>query len=253
MEAAKVDGSLDKQCCGCSERFSSEEELRAHSEKTHALEPSPSTEARPFQCGICYRWFKSARGVLDHRSDRRNRHYQCATCGQRFSRPSRLAVHENLHSKAKAFACDQCGETFHNLYARRVHIRKSHGGAVKDGPVTTGNECQQCGKSFRSASYLKSHQKLHANEAPHKCTVCGAQFKLPVYLKWHMKIHSGTYSCNHCNLAFKGPFDLREHQNRHIGYKEFVCTSCDKNFYTKKELNKHERRTHERKPKAAKS
>lgn len=75
-------------CCGCREGFASKEELERHSKEVHAQRPKvyyydeDSTE-RPFECGVCFRRYKSARDLRGHQ---RFVYYEkvhvCELCGK---------------------------------------------------------------------------------------------------------------------------------------------------------------------------
>lgn len=49
--------------------------------------------------------------------------------------------------------------------------------------------CNQCGKTFHRAYYLKEHARSHTNERPFECTICGKTSTTKTNHNKHLKIH----------------------------------------------------------------
>ncbi|CAL1530490.1 unnamed protein product, partial [Lymnaea stagnalis] len=59
-------------------------------------------------------------------------------------------------------------------------------------------KCSVCCKAFTCSSHMRSHEKLHSGEKPHRCDICGSKFTKRSSLKKHLKrTHSvqNTPSC----------------------------------------------------------
>lgn len=47
--------------------------------------------------------------------------------------------------------------------------------------------CQECGKSFQLASYLRKHLLRHSGVKKFHCVICNKQYAQPVDLRLHLK------------------------------------------------------------------
>lgn len=80
--------------------------------------------------------------------------------------PGNLECHLRIHSGERPFCCSQCHHTFGQKAELHRHML-SHSGSGG------GFLCSYCGKSLRDPHSLKSHERLHTGERPHRCSVCG--------------------------------------------------------------------------------
>ena len=97
---------------------------------------------------------------------------------------------------------------------------------------------EACGRTYNSVSSFRKHQAMHsAEEGQLDCKICklvlssrvsgdvesGVKYNKPLQeeLINHLKVHAGSRSV-------KGSVD-----------KKFVCTQCDKRFFTRKDLKRH--------------
>ncbi|XP_058173582.1 zinc finger protein 345-like [Anopheles ziemanni] len=227
------------KCCGCCTQFRTEKELLYHSRSVHAPWAPPPAQGRPFQCKTCYRSFKTAGNLKTH-VDSKKYSFQCTTCEKQFSCYSSLIRHEKLHNKTTR-PCKYCRETFSNRFELRKH---EYGVHKEERANLLQHVCSVCGKTFRSADYLRIHTKLHADATPYKC-FCGAQFKLKVYLTSHRKtVHNEGHTCKYCKKSFPYASLLKEHENQHRGNKEIQCEFCGKEFYTSSSARHHMQKVH---------
>ena len=95
----------------------------------------------------------------------------CRTCGKTFADERILKSHEaTVHDKS-SLTCSVCGQQCATQRALRRHVA-SHDGAAK--PRVS---CDECHKTFTSASTLYHHKRaLHGTGKPYECTQCGARF-----------------------------------------------------------------------------
>ncbi|XP_063709463.1 oocyte zinc finger protein XlCOF15-like [Culicoides brevitarsis] len=112
--------------------------------------------------------------------------------------------------------------------------------------------CHECGDTFATKSYLKTHVKIvHKKIRQHKCPDCGKQFSVKSSLNRHtMQIHSKLkpYECRHCNLAFSDYTTRHKHEKAvHDQERSFKC-ACGKAFAYANVLKAH-MRTHDKEKK----
>ena len=106
----------------------------------------------------------------------------CEDCGQRFSYPSQLKSHLDVHSKSKLFKCPSRG----------------------------------CGKVFKHSITLKWHQEKH-NKKEYKCPNCPYITDLKHYLKDHLtQSHGPVLVCefyvNGCDYTTHYRSSLTRHE-----------------------------------------
>ncbi|KAM9797006.1 uncharacterized protein ACBT44_017321 [Syngnathus typhle] len=112
----------------------------------------------------------------------------------------------DLKGDNKPLICTECGKAFIQRGNLNRHMRTHNGGK----PFA----CSFCSKSFTRKSDLKVHvQAKHTGEKPFNCDICAKKFPVKKYLMIHMRTHSLD--------------------------KYFVCSTCDRNFATKVELEAH--------------
>ncbi|XP_007457527.1 PREDICTED: paternally-expressed gene 3 protein-like [Lipotes vexillifer] len=85
------------------------------------------------------------------RDQAKDKHYECATCGESFPSQADLQEHMRIHEKDKPY---DYGATF-------VHTSFLTEPPKRDSPFY---ECKDCGKSFIHNTVLTKHQKLHLEE-----------------------------------------------------------------------------------------
>uniref|UniRef100_A0A8C6AFZ8 C2H2-type domain-containing protein n=1 Tax=Monodon monoceros TaxID=40151 RepID=A0A8C6AFZ8_MONMO len=85
------------------------------------------------------------------RDQAKDKHYECATCGESFPSQADLREHMRIHEKDEPY---DYGATF-------VHTSFLTEPPKRDSPFY---ECKDCGKSFIHNTVLTKHQKLHLEE-----------------------------------------------------------------------------------------
>jgi KRAB domain-containing zinc finger protein len=88
-------------------------------------------------------------------------------------------------------------------------------------------------KSLILKMYLV-HQVVHTDDRPHGCNLCSKQFKSTQKLKQHVKVvhtkRTKEFTCLECNKAFFTKSDLNRHQNIHNREGFSKCYFCYKKF-----------------------
>lgn len=96
-----------------------------HHLKTHS-------DARPYQCPLCPKAFKTAVSLHGHRKTH-TKPFPCAECGRPFgslyqARKHLEQVHQQQHGGGKAsHGCGICGAVYGRAAALKEHLRDVHG------------------------------------------------------------------------------------------------------------------------------
>lgn len=111
--------------------------------------------------------------------------------------------------------------------------------------------CQLCGVEYCRKANLASHMRIHTGESPYCCTFCGKAFRRSDHLKMHVKIHTGErrlrpklFVCEQCGMKFGCSKSLQDHMWKHSGERPFACSVCEKRFFNKGVLVRHENDCH---------
>ena len=110
------------------------------------------------------------------------------------------------------------------------------------------HHCEQCGKGFGKAMYLKLHMAVHSDDKPHSCSTCHKKFAFSASLTNHAKSHLLSKTCSICGKSFATAYYARSHMRLHSGVKQHKCRYCDAAFHYNSKLMDHISRCHSNKP-----
>lgn len=93
------------------------------------------------------------------------------------------------------------------------------------------NECNFCGKVFRTEVQLLQHSKTHApdeEQRKHGCTICDWVFKTRKALSIHLKTHlpddeKQSFECKFCDKVFKSRSGRDKHKFKHLSEEKVCC------------------------------
>ncbi|XP_062330596.1 zinc finger protein 646 [Osmerus eperlanus] len=113
----------------------------------------------------------------------RTKGFPCKHCGiVRSSMPS-LLEHMESHSQLdedRRFKCEQCGRGYRHAGSLANHKKTHEVGSF---------QCHICQRSLSNALALKSHIRIHTSQKKHSCVDCGKAFRLATQLATHEKVH----------------------------------------------------------------
>lgn len=226
---------------GCSNTFVTRQKLKVHL-LNHAEDP------RPFQCTVegCGWAFATSYKLKRHlQSHDKQRPFECTVegCDRRFTTVYNLKAHIKNHKQDNAFACEICNESFRSATKLASHQR------VHFEPQRP-HKCEfpGCEKTFMTFSALFSHNRTHFREIGHfACTFPGCEktYDKACRLKIHLRSHTGErpFVCDSegCVWSFTSMSKLLRHKRKHDDDRRFVCTEegCGKSFTRAEHLKGH--------------
>ncbi|KAE8277511.1 hypothetical protein D5F01_LYC24537 [Larimichthys crocea] len=194
-------------CEHCGKAFARRPSLRIH----RLLHCSRMIYTQPpkVQCTVCPKLLANSGSLRNHmKLHTGEKPHVCQHCGKCFSQKGNLECHLRIHNGEKPYPCTECDQSFSQKPELRRHMFSHTGG---------GFLCSYCGKSLRDPHSLKSHERLHTGERPHRCPVCEKGYTLATKLRRHIKsshLMEKPYSC-HCGASYTVRQSLLRHQAQH--------------------------------------
>ncbi|XP_038557389.1 oocyte zinc finger protein XlCOF6-like [Micropterus salmoides] len=194
-------------CEHCGKAFARRPSLRIH----RLLHCSRMIYTQPpkVQCALCPKLLANSGSLRNHmKLHTGEKPHICQHCGKCFSQKGNLECHLRIHNGEKPYPCSECDQSFSQKPELRRHMFSHTGG---------GFLCSYCGKSLRDPHSLKSHERLHTGERPHRCPICGKGYTLATKLRRHIKsshVMEKPYSC-HCGASYTVRQSLQRHQAQH--------------------------------------
>ena len=191
-------------------------------------------------CVTCGKTFADERILKSHRvTVHAKSNLTCSVCGENCPTQRALQRHVVSHDGAAKprVSCDECEKTFTSASTLYHHKRAIHG---SEKPYV----CTQCGARFNFNHSLKLHVLKHAGRRPHQCPTCGKSYLTSSHLKYHIDaIHSETkrFVCNVCHKSFSYKTSYKLHRRLHTGDRPFICPTCGKGFVTGGALREHQK------------
>ena len=204
-------------------------------------------------CQICGKHF-TRKSDLKRHVDSVHRgiiNFRCESCHKNFKRKSDLKRHtETIHRGSISFPCESCGKNFSRKRDLKRHTELIHEGSINF-------QCQFCGKNYTRKSDLKRHtDAVHEGEdfrseafrndqeiiSNHLLLPSSAGFlNTNDFENVHeeLKVEVEEQQQEHCAKSPPSPAPCKNGVHKGPKSKLIRCESCDKNFRTKRNLNKH--------------
>ncbi|CAL8264191.1 unnamed protein product [Arctogadus glacialis] len=190
-----------------------------------------------FPCKQCSLVCSNMPSLLEHMEthlqDDEDRKYKCDECGRGYRHAGSLANHKKTHETG-SFQCQICGKENSNTLALKSHLR-SHTSQKK-------YACMDCGKAFRLASQLATHERVHLSkhvkEQAFRTVEDDCEESDPQEEEEELFEQSVENSPEEDE---NGPPD---HASDDPGDRPFRCDLCDKSYIHYRSLTNH-KRTHQ--------
>ena len=217
-----------------------------------------TTGKKPLTCKVCG-WHFWSRQALDGHEKSHKAHHP----------PENLTLSIGVQRKAKSKDLNVAtGTQNHHTIKKIIELD------AKKGFDKTGNRypCLVCGRRLQDPKHLKYHEYLHTtNKKPLECRYCGHCYFEPASLRYHAKSCSRNvdakavkvssqheskgkpkvknnkqgqpFKCSFCNREFRGPNELKVHENLHDrGNDALSCQVCGAQYRyrSKDQFKKHQ-------------
>ena len=136
--------------------------------------------------------------------------------------------------KSCANQCDQCGKYYKTPQTLRYHKM------LHSEPKCV---CSICMKIFYNPSLLSVHRRKEHCNKEYKCQLCDCDFQFLRQLDKHLSTKHGPkrfkFEFQNCNKSYIDKHGLTRHQILHTGLKPYTCDICGKSCNTKGDLKSH--------------
>ena len=240
-------GERPYQCPQCSSAFADSFKLQRHI-RVH-------TGEKPYQCSFCNKSFSQSNSLKSHVKIHTNQKevIPCELCDSTFGRKTDLTIHVGkLHSNTGPHFC-QCGLQLPDRYSLKIHKRTHRGEKFL--------ACSQCSYTTSVKKHLDSHYLVHTGLKPFHCPVsdCGQSFRQASLLSRHRRLHHDPgyvppvpgvrpWACSRCEKTFRREGNLVRHLQTHGVQRQLNrnCDLCHEGFTSTYLLKKHWRTHTER-------
>ncbi|MEQ2182862.1 hypothetical protein GOODEAATRI_026652 [Goodea atripinnis] len=153
------------------------------------------------------------------------RPFKCTLCGKAFRDKDKLDLHLRVHGRdAYTFSCHFCTKSFVSDSALEDHLLVH--------TESRSYSCLLCPETFERLELLKDHVEVHSVDGYFTCPSCKKTFTdfIQVGSNSSTLVLEKIFQCPDCEKAFCRPDKLRLHMLRHSDRKDFLCSTCGKQF-----------------------
>lgn len=164
---------------------------------------------------------------------------ECAwnACNTKYATQTKLADHIKTHTKEKIMGCTSCNRLFSNKTKFCDHRRRQK---TQLSTALQTYQCSQCVKLFPTERLLRDHIRSHVNH--YKCTMCDMTCSKPSILAKHIRfkhIDFKPYKCSKCDKRFVEKYNLNTHLKTHEEENPLKCYLCDFECRSKVGMDNH--------------
>ncbi|XP_061765196.1 zinc finger protein 646 [Nerophis ophidion] len=174
--------------------------------------------------------------------------FPCEQCGLAFPNMPALLEHMDTHldqDEERKYKCDVCGRGYRHAGSLTNHKKAHDVGSF---------QCSVCGKDNPNALALKNHMRSHTSQKKYACLECGKAFRLATQLATHERVHlvlqekcedveNENSDSEDKTEVFNPPCDTTDDGDGD-GDRPFKCDLCDKTYIHHRSLSNH-KKTHQ--------
>lgn len=260
-------------CAACNVDFESRMHYLTHLKNVHK-------DDKPFKCPQCARTFARRSDLRKHTIVHTGiKPFTCKVCFKSFSRNTNLSKHMRIHSGHKLFSCKKCHKKFlskadlgkHSVYhtkakTKKAQISKKNSQKTVETNINgedvhseiplnndngneenmvisvdpfTDNTFQMDDDQISNSSRLSDQnvsydQMISASQQDEYYSNDPQENSIQIS-------PSRPFACSSCQKTFMRKRELDRHILTHTGMKPFKCSKCDKSFGRKDKLVRHAR------------
>ncbi|KAK9891822.1 hypothetical protein WA026_016620 [Henosepilachna vigintioctopunctata] len=285
-ESSSHNINLPYSCSSCNVEFENRMHYLTHMKNVHQ-------DDKPFKCPQCSRTFARRSDLRKHTIGHTGiKPFTCKVCSKSFSRNTNLSKHMRIHSGHKLFTCKKCHKKFlskadlakHAVHHSKIKTKKSQASkknrvaetfdnnagdqkaencngsdfddnknnvsTADDNTAPTENmiisldpfnqdnfqdrEDDQVSNSSKISDHNTDYERIMSSLAQQDSYYAGT-------LQSNQKSTERPFICTTCNKSFIRKRELDRHIMTHTGMKPFKCTKCEKSFGRKDKLVRHTR------------
>uniref|UniRef100_A0A8D3ALN0 Zinc finger protein 646 n=1 Tax=Scophthalmus maximus TaxID=52904 RepID=A0A8D3ALN0_SCOMX len=214
-----------------------------------AHDPGRTTGFSCKQCGMVCPNMPSLLEHMDvHLQQEEERKFKCDECGRGYRHAGSLANHKKTH-EVGCFQCNICGKDNSNALSLKSHLR-SHTSQRK-------YSCAHCGKAFRLASQLATHERVHLVRRTKEQSYRKLDMEYPTHENGHEiendpPHHLNDHSANFVISSEDSPaedktedvYNAQADSSDDAANRPFRCDLCDKSYIHHRSLTNH-KKTHQ--------
>ena len=212
----------DHPCGDCGRVCAGERELTQHRRTEHVkefiLERNEKRKSGDFVCDTCGKTF-SDKSVLSSHIKNRHKDIACDHCEEHFQVKTEYHNHLRDQHAVSPVSCHLCDYKTYDEASLKTHVKTHLKRTLSKPPAESTRTCGECGKTFKTSSYIRHVRRVHLKLAKTEeipCPICSKIFTRKETLSYHLNVHSGAkpYKCFYCEAAYQNKSNRCNHMKK---------------------------------------